>query len=506
MILAVLMFAAMVLPVAAAPSSYSITISNRNAGHIYEAYQVFSGSLETVDGENVLVDITWGSGVNGSDLLATLKTLTVGETTPFSGATSAAEVAEVLDNAIDDSELAKAFADTATKHLTTVKAVSTYQIYDYSISVSQPGYYLIKDQADTMDGKNDTYTRRILAVADTNVSVEHKGTVPTVEKYITGSEESVSVRDCSIGDTVTFCLKGKLPDNYDDYKTYKYIFHDTLPEGLTYDKTSLTITVGNNNTWDVNYNEATRQLTITCNDLKAVAGVDKNTIIRVTYSAKLNEKAVLGNAGNTNTVYLEFSNDPNDSSKTGQTVTETATVYTFGLNITKVDAEDQNKTLAGAEFKLKNTDGEFAKIDDNHKVIGWTDTEAEGATLVSGADGSFEIQGLGADTYLLKETKAPAGYNRLEKQVTIIISYETDENGVSSLTAKAGTDNKNLIQNTGDPSTGMITIPIVNGKGALLPSTGGAGTTAFYLIGGVLVLGAAVLLVTKKRMSAHVSE
>lgn len=510
MILAMIMILAMAVPVSAEePATYTITITHEASGHTYEAYQVFKGTLDST--QQILSDVQWGDGVKVAELAAALKELVVGETKPFEKAieadpakTSAADVAKVLDNAVDDSALAQAFADTVTNHLTDKKTDSKElpkgegsEFYSYEITGLNPGYYLVKDQADSMDSKNDSYTRRILEVVG-NVKVTHKGSVPKVDKWILKNEEAVLVSDYNIGDNVSFKLKGTLPENYADYKTYKYVFHDTLSKGLTFNKDSIEISEGQITDWQVDYDTETGKLTITCDDLKAITGLTKDSTIIVTYTAKLNTNAIIGGKGNPNKVYLEFSNDPNAAGEgrpTGHTPESTVVVFTYELDVTKVDKEDQ-KALKNAEFKFKNSEGKWVQVDSNNKVSGWTDEEKDGSTLVSGEDGLFKIIGLEKGTYYLKETKAPDGYNRIQElvELQIISTYTLD--GVETLQIKVGEKIE-----SGNVETGVVSTTVENNKGTVLPSTGGTGTTIFYIVGGFLVLIAVVLLVTKKRMS-----
>ncbi|MDY5015181.1 MAG: SpaH/EbpB family LPXTG-anchored major pilin, partial [Eubacteriales bacterium] len=256
-------------------------------------------------------------------------------------------------------------------------------------------------------------------------------------------------------------------------------------------------------------------LTVSCDNLKALSGVtiDANSKIVVSYTAKLTAAAEIGHPGNSNKVYLEYSNNPNQTgtgtTETGKTPEDEVLVFTYELDVTKVDGKNADTKLSGAEFVLLNSDKKAAVVKDG-KITGWADvttadgktTYPAGSTLTSGADGKFAIAGLDAGSYYLVETKAPAGYNLLKNPIAIEITATLDksENNpeLTALTIKVdGGEEKD-----GNLDTGAVATDVENNRGATLPETGGAGTTAVYIIGGCLVLAAAVLLVTKKRMGS----
>ena len=224
---------------------------------------------------------------------------------------------------------------------------------------------------------------------------------------------------------------------------------------------------------------------------------------------------MVGLDGNPNEVYLEYSNKPDqsgsgDTNNTGKTPEDKVIVFTYELDTTKVDGQDNTKKLEDAEFVLyrKESDNskKYATVDANFKVTGWTGNEEESTKLTSDANGLFRVIGLDDGTYYLKETKAPSGYNLLSSDIEVVITATTTNgqnwtDGVASsaLTNLAVTAGGNA--GTGDINTGIAAITVANNKGSTLPETGGIGTTIFYIAGGVLVLAAAVLLVTRKRMS-----
>ena len=253
-------------------------------------------------------------------------------------------------------------------------------------------------------------------------------------------------------------------------------------------------------------------LTITFDNLKTVASVTSDSEIVVKYTAKLLNTAVIGQPGNPNEVYLEYASNPNFSGTgtppTSHTPEDTVLVFTYQLNVNKVDGADTTKHLSGAEFKLKcvkaeteaTWNGKWVTVADN-KVTGWVDTQDKGTALTTGTDGLAWVAGLDAGTYELYETKAPAGYNRLKDPITIVIAATLDKGentpALTALTIKVGSG----AAEDGNMAGGTVTTTVQNNAGATLPETGGIGTTLFYIIGGTLMVGAAVFLVIRKRMN-----
>ena len=485
------------------PTTYSITINNSTAGHTYEAYQIFTGDLATNEaGNKVLSNIVWGSGVSEAGQTA------LGD---------AAAKAETLKTEAD----AKAFAKAVAPYLTTAAgSANTVTDGKYVISGLAAGYYLVKDQDGSLTGDNDSYTEYIIQVVG-NVTATPKSDVPEVQKKVKDINDSTDTTktdwqdsaDYDIGDSIPFQLKATLADNVSSYTTYKVVFHDTLSKGLTYNNDAKvyidgTETNGFTVTATVNADGITT-LTVSCDDVKAL-GAGNSSVITVEYTAKLNENAVLGSAGNPNEVYLEYSNNPNKSengnNETGETPKDVVIVFTYKTIINKVDSE--NKPLTGAAFKLekliKGKDGAAGT---------WTTVKE---FTVDETTTSFTFSGLDDGQYKLTETKTPAGYNTIDPIYFVIEAthgetadvptlktlnaYLTDANGNKQTEMKDG-ESVNIDLGTVDLTAGSITTTVVNKSGSELPSTGGIGTTIFYVLGGVLVLAAVVLLVTKKRMS-----
>ena len=252
--------------------------------------------------------------------------------------------------------------------------------------------------------------------------------------------------------------------------------------------------------------------------------------IVVKYTAILNEDAVIGGEGNPNDLYISYDHDPYTDGEYAKTPEDEVKVYTFALKVTKIDGRE-NTVLEGVEFVLyrKRTQDE-ALVDqyavvENGKLVGWTNwmtqqdlvdyvnaaypeeeraekiaelTAAPGVatTLTTDANGLIQIAGLDKDTYFLKETKALDGYDAIA-DIELVINAEYTNENLSKLTITINNDPK-----PGDLASGIIAMTVVNNPGNTLPSTGGIGTTLFYIFGGLMVAGAAVMMITKKRMAA----
>lgn len=531
----------------AAETSNSITITTTSSGHTYEAYQVFAGSTSATTDDKTSLGITgWGSGVKADDLVTALTTesekadsilngkftniLKKGNAEGGAAITdkASADVAQNVAASIKDfnDNEAKAFAKIVAAHLSETKTSSTETknsdvTTGYKIDNLETGYYLVKDEDNTIGAnKEDAYTNYIMEVVGA-VTVKPKSAVPTVKKKIVENKAEKDATTAKVGDVVNFELTGTLPDNYADYTKYQYEFHDTLSKGLTYND-DVKVYVKNGNKEEVEItgytvtpakNTATTTptadtaITVTFADLKIANGkdnpdvtIDKGSKIIVKYSATLNENAVVGEAGNTNTVNLVYSNNPNGTS-TGTTKDDKVTVYTFQLNVTKVDGTNNGTRLAGAKFKLyyeKDGTKNYAKVnlsegDNKDKITGWTATETEGTVLTTDNSGNITVKGLKEGTYYLEEIEAPAGYNKLTAPVKVDIA--NNPNSIYELKSVEA-DGK-----AGTVAQAVGTITIANNKGSTLPSTGGMGTKLFYTIGGILMAGAAIVLVVRKRRS-----
>ena len=470
------------------PTKYTITINNGTGN--YAAYQIFKGDLH----EKTLSNIEWGDNVTDEGR------------TKFG---NAADKAKTITTEAD----AKAFAVEVAKYLTDPAAGTGTD----SITVSGPGYYLIKN---TSVGEGEVFTDYILRVVG-DVTVNPKSGKPTLDKQIRHNETGLwgVVGDNQIGDTVEFRTLTTVPI-VSGYTQYKYVIHDEMSAGLTSNVRSnedVTIKVNDETVLDKKYYTVTvdgtnaNKFTVTVDVLKAIEDgkMAAGDTLYTYYTGILNENAKVYNDGKQdNKAYLEYSNNPHDNTTTNKTPEKVVYDWTFKMEVNKIDGES-NAPLSDAKFVLsKNGSRSLGTIGDD----GTPSNTKDLISLIENSDGSYTVAPAGhtgtyvmtagnitikglddATEYYLYETKAPAGYNRLTDAVKFKITADYDETGknCTSVTTKVNED---------APQAGL-SITVKNNKGAALPSTGGIGTTLFYVIGGGLMAVAAVLLVTKKRMN-----
>ncbi len=647
LVLAMIMALAMTATAFAADNNQHTIKIKQNAddttSHKYEAYQVFKGDLAENPDYNsstngipqyILSNIEWGSGVNGEALLADLKehvhsdacyekdadgneteklicNVTGDNEFVFSGlfeeCTTAADVAKALslfsNTSNNESGALDYFARAVERNLTTASGTAE-GTGDVEIQVVGSGYYLVKDAGSVADG--GAYTRALLQVVGDSTMVV-KSEVPSGDKEIyLDNEDTGDANNAAIGSHVSYKITSKVP-NYAGYNYYYFIMNDTLSEGLTFDGVNtIAVKVGDQTlTQGTDYYVYTDVAPKTFRLAFAnIMSYDVGADIVVTYSATINDKAVVGVEGNPNTWNLEYSNNPDDTfdgerpdgentpglpadeenEALGQTPDEKTLTYVTELDITKyANSVAKDHLLAGAEFTLTGTckqvvlkDVDYYEASENGTYyllldgtytetapigteyveigVGTKDTttgyikkgdayvvptdkkEYEGATLyklvkgtadkyadvntkyekktaretiyvdadvsiemTTGADGKISFKDLGAGEYTLTETVTPDGFNTLEP-ITIVISFRGPE--VVNTGKEPGFWGMTWNGESVTPGdNGIFAQDVINQSGSLLPSTGGIGTTIFYVVGGILVIGAGILLVAKKRMS-----
>ncbi len=532
--LAVVMALAMGITAFASEADENASTENTSGvtGQSYDIYQIFTGTFK--DGK-LISDIKWGKNGTGT------------EGTPVSQS-----ILDELANTYQDNDSyeindsAQLAVITKYVNLDSTAIISNGKDTTYTGLAS--GYYLVKGTVTYAGGtekENTVETLYVVRVVENTLTFQPKVDVPKVDKKIVEGNDKVDTNEAAIGDDVNYEITGTLPSNLDAYKTYYFEFNDTLSKGLTLKEDTIKVTVNGEEvkrgedglyTQEVSEDNNNTTIKITIPDAKKVAGAGADIV--VTYTATLNKDAIIAGDGNDNKVHLVYSNNPNKNGDgtpgsndhpTGQTPEEQVKTYTTELAVLKTDEE--GKILEGAEFtlggngvkvslvtkeefvpdengaywKLKNGSyttmapaSDNSNIDDYDMDAGKfslkktikpsyeTDNSSTAVDTI-GKDGRITFTGLGAGEYTLTETKVPDGYNAIDPiRFTITFDPETKEFRAEGISLGAN----NTLETT-----------VINKKGSLLPSTGGIGTTIFYIIGGILVIGAGIILVVKKRAS-----
>ena len=482
-LLAVLTLAlAMAVPAFAASSTGTITIDNAVTGTTYKAYRIFD--LESYDTDKNAYSYKLNSAWNGFPEYSTTIDGNTVSATDFFSVNSAGYIewnGAKKDAGADFAKLAKAFVDANSIACDKKETASGATVTFTDLTL---GYYLVDTSLGSLCSLDTTAP---------SVTIKEKNSDTTIEKkiVITGitGDEKVDSNSAGIGDTVNFSITITVKDG--DPKNY--VLHDKL-SGLTFDSDSLKVKIGTTTlTPNTDYTLETNPTDGDSFDVKFTDGKLKpNDVVVVTYSATVAADATIAGAGNKNTANLEYNGKHSTKEET--------TTYVWKLNVHKYTLDSTNKevALSGAKFVLYRKDGTdkkyYAKLAGG-KIDGWVTNQSDATTLETTGTGDISIEGLNVGTYYLEETEAPAGYNKLTGPIEVEITATT-----SATSGSETVQYKNSSETSYTPATDA-TVKVLNSAGTQLPSTGGIGTTLFYVIGGVLMAVAAVLLVTKKRMN-----
>lgn len=516
--------AAMTVATANAADGATLTVSTADAkfvGKTVNAYKMFSATVGG-EGANKAVSYT---------LTDTWKPFFMDSTASgLNGATGAnvndkanEYVSELAgDNLVAFATKASNWAQTQAKNITadktaTVSAGATNGNYTATFTGLDYGYYVVAVPGATLANTSGQYAT-LVSVDSTNVNANIKGSLPTVDKKVQVNGNGADTADAKIGDTLTFTLTSTIPD-MSAYDTYTFNFKDTLSKGLTYgDITSVTVEgVDAPLVKDTDYTVTTTPaaagntlLTVGMTDFKNKQQTNAGKKITVTYTATLNENAVVGGAGNVNSATIQYSNDPS-STGTGESEPDKVRVFTYGFTVDKYTGDNYNDAatrLAGAEFtltakgdtsaiKFVQVNAGSATEDAVYRVAKAGETAGTTTTITTPANGKVVFQGLKNGEYTLTETKAPAGYNKLASAIGVKVNGSNDGTDTTNATVNITYNNDNN-DTTYDQTASNGVIPVQNKSGAILPGTGGMGTIAFTVIG-VLVIALGVAWTLKRK-------
>ena len=432
----------------------SIKIDGTVSGETYTIYKLFN--LDSYDAESNTYSYTVESDWEGF-----FKTGAGGNYITLDGQNPPTWTAADENDSTTVAAFAKAaLAWAADKKISGTKETATGDTVTFSNL--DLGYYLVDSSLGALCGLNTT---------NPDATIKEKNEKPEIKKEVqTGAGDWSSENNAKIGDTVEYKVEIKVADG-----AQKYTVTDTMSKGLTFNNSSLKVTANDAVTTDYTLTSTTNGFTLVLPETY-VSTLTKGTTILVTYNATLNKDAVIDGDGNTNEVTLSYGNHQN-------TVPSKVTTKSYQFDLVKVDGTT-NKLLDGAEFELAdgNTKLSFVKDDDGNYRVAMTG-EKDATTTITVKGGKVNIYGLAGKAYTLTEIKAPDGYNKLVTSETVNLAdgSKTHATIVDSVYKDGG-------------------VVIENHAGTVLPSTGGMGTTLFYVIGGGLMVAAVVLLVTKKRM------
>lgn len=529
-LLAALLAVAMVCAMAIPAFAYD-TKEDLDTKHEYDAFQIFKGDVS--DDNTKISHVEWGKNIpHPEDFLPKLRADST-LSSEFANADSLQKVVDVMKDWKTSDDNSIAFARFVCNYIYTDSNADSVPVkkggHTGGFELDDAGYYLIVDTSPFSDGDSyHAYNSFLLKVnkAHYHVQITPKVVKPTVEKKVYDNDDNSSwgdnngwgsSADHAINEEFQFRLIAKLPESenngraYDYYNKYTVRFNDTLSNGITYDRLDSVVINSDGHTYDITNDSSMYEVddsqlkndnsfVVSIPDVKTCVedpgfNLNNGATITVTYTAHLNENAAVnGSADNKNSVRLQYSNNPRpDGEYWGYTPNYTPEsevyVYTYQLNNTKYhDKAEHGNELKDVGFRL------YSDADYKNEVELYQDGEfyypiknasnKQAVEMKSAEDGTFNVKGLDAGTYYLKETKTPADYNPCDVPPVII---KANHKG-----------------NQVDLNGSTLSTTIINNKagGITLPSTGGIGTTLFYVIGGGLMAVAAVLLVTKKRMNS----
>lgn len=484
-------FAQDINPTTPDPDNATITITNAANGETYKIAKLFDATVTGTPGGSIAY-----TGTIPTELSA------------YFTADAAGNITATDALVLSDSDVQAALKAWAEANVT-AQAVSDGSTLNFN---GLPyGYYVI----------TTTQGETLITVDSTNPNAE------VIDKNTTELQpptKSADDTDVFIGQTVTYTVEFKTANFYTPEKEegatedpapekiIEYTITDTPAAGSLDNITVTAIYVDDDGDLTTTEDQTTLTLQQFANGKITIPWVNEagqslyknGTTLVITYTGVVADTAAIDGAGNKNTVEVSFKTDKGTEPEPG-TYTDNETIYTYAIAIKKVDQKGQ--PLAGATFQLTFYVEETPAEDGAYVYAGTTAGEGLTNTVTTPADGLIIIKGVASGTYSITETVAPDGYNKLTEPVSVT-AVKTGQTSTSTTTF-LDADGNIVAQETTGGSTVLVSISelaatpvvVVNKTGSELPSTGGVGTTIFYILGVVLVAGCGVVLVSRKRMS-----
>ncbi|MCD7778658.1 MAG: LPXTG cell wall anchor domain-containing protein, partial [Clostridiales bacterium] len=490
-----------------ASGSYTITITGLDSDATaadFSLYQIFIGDVAVTSGTATLSNVAWGGAVSSNAQIAAFITALNSAVSGLNLATdaSATEVSEAITtNNITSEVLADVIAtyigDANNSVVSYNPSSSSVSSNTYTATVDA-GYYFIVN-SDTSANSGGIV---LVVVGNTTATGKISTSATTTKELVNSSLQAETDKSVSPGDTVTFKITVDLPSTLYTYDTYSIQVVDTAENLTNLSVSSITLNDKDNTSnmaSDLTSGQIfsttgnTNEYALTQIDLTDSSGVANTTLddyvsghVVIIYTAQVGADYTYDTT--TNTAYTKYTNDPTSSTLGGTTPSSTVTLYEYRIIIHKVDNSTTPVALAGANFTL-----------DGNSATSLTDVSGDSVTDNSSyTAANFTFDGYDTGSYTLSETHTPDGYNSIS-DMTLVISATTVANGTPSVTVTLTDSENNTVANM-STTDGTYEYNIVNKSGPNLPETGGMGTKIFYTLGGILVAGAAVLLVVKRRM------
>lgn len=527
--IAALAFAPMASP-AYAVDNVDITVDDTATGNTYVAYQIFTGV--PADDTTTLTQVAWGAANPGAATAGKVIAAYNAVADPdLDQAASASSVADAIGKL--SSENAVKFATQLGQALKDVPGIAMPATGDPAKPTASvvPGYYIILQTA--KDDAFTGYSSPLLKVAKDITVTPKRGDVTSDKKVWENTDTPATpavftlqgdnwgdTADYETGDNVPFRLHGTISTQLNAYTKYKFQFNDTLADGFTLNQNSIKVYIGDQEVTAGNFTTNVQGQSFTVgwenmldNGLTLPDTFAAGADVYVTYTALLDGDAIIGDPGNENKLTLTHSSNPADEGGEDTTPEDKVWVFTYEIDVTKVDSADAATKIEGAKFKLWSAaeNGKCAVLNaGTYRIESWTETAGDCTELSSDAQGLFNVKGVDSGTYYLEETSVPEPYQLPTARMQLVVTATTTVDDATQVgkiaTLVLDSSAANVAATPIDRiDPGIVAATITNTSSTLLPETGGIGTTIFTVVGLLVMAGAAGGLVIRNRRKEQAS-